>query len=58
MLHRLRPSGKSSPYCLKVNGWVVGPDHRKGMSNGSNNGIMVEALVVRPRRLAFVNDGV
>ena len=37
---------------------IVGPDHRKGKSNGSNNGVAVESLEVLPRRLAPLNDGV
>ena len=57
MLHHLCPSGESGPYRLKVNGWVVGPDHLKGVSNGGNNGIVVEALEVLPRRLAPLDDG-
>ena len=28
MLCHARPSGESIPYRLKVNGWVVGLDHR------------------------------
>ena len=58
MLHRAHPSGKSNPYCLKVNGWVVEPDDRKGVSNGGNDGIVVEALEVLPCLLAPLNDGV
>ena len=58
MLHRARPSGESGPYRLKVNGWVVGPDHRKGMSNGGSGGIAVEALEVLPHRLEPLDDGV
>ena len=58
MLHLAHPFGESGPYRLKVNGWVVGPDHRKGISNGGNNGVMVEALEVLPRRLALLDDGV
>ena len=58
MLQRACPSGESNPYRLKVNGWIVGPNHRKGVSSGGNNGIAVEALEVLPRRLAPLDDGV
>ena len=58
MLHRTCPSGEFGPYRLKVNGWVVGPDHRKGVCNGGDSGITVEAFEVLPRRLAPINDGV
>jgi len=36
----------------------VGPDHRKGKSNASNNGVAVEVLEVLPRRLAPFDDDV
>ena len=52
------PFGDSSPYRLKVNGWIVGPNHRKGVSNGGNNDIAVEALEILPRRFAPLDDGV
>ena len=58
MLHCACPVGKSNTYRLKVNGWVVGPDHRKGMSNGGNNGVAVEALEVLPHCFAPLDDGV
>ena len=58
MLHLACPSGESSPYRLKVNGWVVGPNHRKGVSNSGYDGIVVEAFEVLPRRLAPIDDGV
>ena len=58
VLCHARPSGESSPYRLKVNGWVVGPDHRKGMCNGGDGGITVEAFEVLPHHLAPVDDGV
>ena len=58
VLHLAHSFSESSPYCLKVHGWVVGPDHRKGMSDGGNNSIAVEALEVLPRRLAPFDDGV
>ena len=58
VLRLAHPFDESSPFRLKVNGWVVGPDHRKGMSNGGNNGVAVEALEVLPRRLAPFDDGV
>ena len=58
MLRLAHPFAESSPYRLKVNGWIVGPNHRQGMSNGSNNGIAVEALEVLPHRLAPLDDGV
>ena len=57
-LRLTQPFGESSPYRLKVNGWVVRLDHRKGVTNSGNNGIAVEALEVLPRRLAPLNDGV
>ena len=56
MLRLAYPSGESGPYRLKVNGWVVGPDHLKGMSNGGNNGVVVEALEVLPCHLAPLDD--
>ena len=58
MLQLAHPFGKSSPYHLEVNGRVVGLDHRKGMSNDGNSGIMIEAFEVLPRRLAPFDDGV
>ena len=54
-LRLAQPFGKSVPYRLKVNGWVVGPNHRKGVSSDGNNGIAVEVL---PRRLAPLDDSV
>ena len=43
---------------MKVNGRVMGPDHRKGVSNGGDDGIVVETLEVLPHRLASIDDGV
>ena len=43
---------------MKVNGRVMGPDHRKGVSNGGDDGIAVEAFEVLPRRLTPIDDGV
>ena len=54
-LRLAHPFGKSGPYRLKVNGLIVGPNHRKGMSNDGNNDIAVEAL---PHRLAPMDDSV
>ena len=43
VLYLAHPFGESSPYRLKVSGWIVGPNHSKGMGSGRNNGVMVEA---------------
>ena len=58
MLRLPHSSGESGPYRLKVNGWVVAPNHRKGVSNNGNNGVVVEALEVLPHCLAPLDDGV
>ena len=58
MLRRARPFGKSSPYYLKVNDWVLGSDHCKGVGNGGDGGVAVEAFEVLPRRLVPIDDGV
>ena len=52
------PFGESGPYCLMVNRFLVGPNHRKGVSNGGNNGIAVEALEILPCHFAPLDDGV
>ena len=53
-----QPFGESNPDRLKVNGWIVGPNHHKGVSSGGCNGIAVEALEVLPCCLAPLDDGV
>ena len=58
MLHLAHPFGESGPYRLKVNGRTVGPNHRKEVSNGGNNGITVEALEVLLHHFAPLDDGV
>ena len=50
--------GEPTPYCLKVDGWVMGPNHRKGVSSDGHNGVEVEALEVLPRCLAPLDDDV
>ena len=50
--------GEPTPYRLKVDGWVMGPNHRKGMSSDGHNSVVVEALEVLPCCLAPVDDGV
>ena len=37
------PFGKSGSDRLKIDGGIVGPDHREGMSDGGDNGIAVVA---------------
>ena len=49
VLRLAHPFGESGPYCLKVNGWVVGLDHRKGVSNGGNNGVVEPPKITRLR---------
>ena len=53
-----QPFGEPTPYRLKVNGWIVGPNHSKGVGSGGNNGVVVEALEALPRRLASFDDDV
>ena len=43
---------------MKVNDRIVGPDHHKGVYNGRDDVVVVEALEVLLRRLAPINDGV
>ena len=50
--------GEPTPYRLKVDSWVMGPNHREDMSSDGHNGITVEALEVLPRCLAPLDDGV
>ena len=50
--------GEPTPYRLKVSGWIVGPNHSKGVGSGGNNGVVVEALEALPRRLASFDDDV
>ena len=57
-LRLAQPFGEPAPYRLKVSGWIVGPNHRKGVGNGGHNGVAVEALEILPRRLAPLDDGV
>ena len=56
MLRLTQPLSESNPYRLKVNGWIEGPNHHNGMSSGGNNGVVVEALEVLPRRLTPVTE--
>ena len=58
MLRRTCSSSESGSYRLKVNGRVMGPDHRQGVCNGGDDGVVVEAVEVLPRRLAPLDDGV
>ena len=50
--------GVPAPYRLKVSGWIVGPNHSKGVGSGRDNGITVEALEALPHRLASFDDDV
>jgi hypothetical protein len=50
--------GEPAPYRLKVSGWIVGPNHSKGVSSGGNNCVTVEAFEAIPRRLASFDDDV
>ena len=53
-----QPFGKPAPYRLDIDSWVVGPNHRKGMSCGGHNGVVVEVFEILPRCLASLDDGV
>ena len=57
-LRLTHPFSESGPYCLKVNELIVGPNHHKGMRNGGNNGVTIEALKALPCHLAPLDDSV
>ena len=57
-LHLAQPFGESCSYRLKVSGWIVGPNHNKGVGSGGNNGVAVETLEALPRHLAPFDDDV
>ena len=50
--------GKPAPYRLKVDSWVMGPNHCEDVSSNRHNGVAVEALEVLPCCLAPLDDGV
>ena len=47
-----------TPYRLKVDGWVMGPNNYEDMSSDGHNGVTVENLEVLPRFLTPLDDGV
>ena len=50
--------GEPTPYRLKVDGWVMGPNNYEDMSSDGHNGVAVENLEVLPRCLTPLDDGV
>ena len=50
--------GEPTPYRLKVDGWVMGPNNREDMSSDGHNGVAIEDLEILPRYLAPLDDGV
>ena len=57
-LRLIQPFGKPAPYQLEIESGVVRPNHRKGMSSGGHNGIVVEVFEILPRCLASLDDDV
>ena len=50
--------GEPTPYRLKIDGWVMGPNNHEDMGSNSHNGITIEDLEVLPCCLAPLDDGV
>ena len=57
-LHLAQSFCEPAPYRLKVSGWIVGPNHSKGVGSGGNNDVAVESLEALPCRFTSFDDDV